>query len=470
MTKQQVEPGHVRAAQYLRASAEHQKYSTGNQAAAIAAYAQARGLDVVRTYVDEGVSGLSLHGRHGLQQLLADVLAGDADFSQILVYDVSRWGRFLNPDQSAHYEFLCAEAGFQISYCAEVFENDGSVASTLLKSLKRVMAAEYSRDLSVKVAQAHARGGAMGFWGGGPAPYGLRRQMVGADGRPGQVMEQGEAKALRGYKTRLVPGPPEEVATVNRIFRLYVNSRLTLRAIARLLNREGVPAGCASTWLWQRLSDLLADRRYVGDLELRKSKGSLGQVRKNLPRREWDRTPDVITPIVSRKLFDAAQRSRTDRMVFMPTEDLLKALKRLHATHGKITHQILREAPGLPAPQTIAARFGGMAGAAAAIGHPRTSVPRTHRPRLDTETLLDRLRALLAREGYLSSRLINDDPNLPRVEAVARRFGGLREAYFLAGYDDFDIAEFSSPVGRARAEAAAIRRARALGDILAGKR
>jgi hypothetical protein len=49
-----------------------------------------------------------------------------ADFTQILVYDISRWGRFRDSDEAAHYEFLCKRAGIAVHYCAEQFENDKS--------------------------------------------------------------------------------------------------------------------------------------------------------------------------------------------------------------------------------------------------------------------------------------------------------------------------------------------------------
>jgi hypothetical protein len=55
--------GLVRAAQYVRMSTEHQKYSTDNQAAAIRKYAEKRGFEIVRTYADEGKSGLKLAAR-----------------------------------------------------------------------------------------------------------------------------------------------------------------------------------------------------------------------------------------------------------------------------------------------------------------------------------------------------------------------------------------------------------------------
>ena len=44
----------IRAAQYVRMSTEHQRYSIHNQADAIAAYARRRGIEILRTYADRG--------------------------------------------------------------------------------------------------------------------------------------------------------------------------------------------------------------------------------------------------------------------------------------------------------------------------------------------------------------------------------------------------------------------------------
>jgi len=137
---------------------------------------------------------------------LADVLSGACAYRTIIVYDVSRWGRFQNPDQAAHYEFLCAEAGVRVEYCGELFQNDGSLSSTILKGLKRAMAAEYSRELSSKVSAGRLGLLRQGYWQGGSAGYGLRRQMVDAHGRRGAILEYGEQKALRGHHIILVPG------------------------------------------------------------------------------------------------------------------------------------------------------------------------------------------------------------------------------------------------------------------------
>ena len=157
----------MRAAQYLRMSTEHQQYSLDNQSTAIGAYAKSHHFEIVETYSDEARSGLRIADRPGLRQLIEDVNRGRAEFSAVLVFDVSRWGRFQDADESAHYEFICKLAGIRVHYCAEQFANDGSVASALMKALKRTMAGEYSRELSTKVFAGQCRIVRNGFKIGG---------------------------------------------------------------------------------------------------------------------------------------------------------------------------------------------------------------------------------------------------------------------------------------------------------------
>jgi len=159
-------------------STEHQRYSTENQADAIRRYAAERGIEIIRTYADEGKSGLRIDGRDALKKLLEDVQSGKADYELILVYDVSRWGRFQDADESAYYEYICKRAGVSVIYCAEQFENDGSPVSTIVKGVKRAMAGEYSRELSAKVFSGQCRLIELGFRQGGPPGYGLRRMLI----------------------------------------------------------------------------------------------------------------------------------------------------------------------------------------------------------------------------------------------------------------------------------------------------
>ena len=133
----------------------------------------------------------------GLKQLLGDVVAGEVHYRLILVYDVSRWGRFQDADESAHYEFICKDAGVPVHYCAEVFANDGTLPNTILKALKRAMAGEYSRELSVRVVRAKRLMTEKGFRVGGIPGYGFRRMLLSADGKPKRLLEPGEQVSPR---------------------------------------------------------------------------------------------------------------------------------------------------------------------------------------------------------------------------------------------------------------------------------
>src|ERR1700733_10579089 len=253
-----------RAAMYVRMSTEHQQYSTENQAEAIKKYALQRNLVIVKSFVDHGRSGLTLSGRLALLELLQEVQSGAADFEVILVYDVSRWGRFQDSDESAYYEYRCKRTHVQVHYCAEQFENDGSPTSALLKTIKRSMAAEYSRELSVKVFAGQSRLTELGFRQRGLGGYGLRRQLVGLDGVVKQVLAKGERKSIQNERIILIPGPEEEVKVVRMIFDLYTAEGMGVRRIAAFLNKKGLqPDG---RWRWTRdaVYTLLTNPKYVG--------------------------------------------------------------------------------------------------------------------------------------------------------------------------------------------------------------
>src|SRR5271154_441228 len=126
MTIPHTDPSPVFAAAYVRMSTEHQQYSTSNQMDVIRDYAKGNEMEIVKVYSDEGKSGLNIKGRDSLAQMIADVEGGKAEFSHILAYDVSRWGRFQDADESAYYEYICRRAKIDVHYCAEQFENDGS--------------------------------------------------------------------------------------------------------------------------------------------------------------------------------------------------------------------------------------------------------------------------------------------------------------------------------------------------------
>src|SRR3984957_18696493 len=123
MSTSQTVPPPISAAAYVRTATQNQD-SASNQMDAIRKYAKRRGMQIVKKYSDTGKSGLSTEGYESLAGMVRDVQSGPINFSAILLYDVSRWGRFQDADESTYYEFICRRAGVSVHYCAEQFESE----------------------------------------------------------------------------------------------------------------------------------------------------------------------------------------------------------------------------------------------------------------------------------------------------------------------------------------------------------
>ncbi len=363
------EPPRVRAAQYVRMSTDHQRYSTENQADAIRAYADARGIDIVRTYADHGKSGLSIVGRDSLQRLLDDVRTGNVDFTMILVYDISRWGRFQDSDESASYEFACRRAGITVEYCAEQFVNDGSAASEIIKSVKRVMSREYSRDLSTKVFAGQCRLIELGFRQGGTAGFGLRRRLIDGTGSVKGDLARGEHKSIQTDRVILTLGPREEVDTVRWIYRSFVEGRRSEADIAKELNARQIPSETGSPWSRGTVHQVLINPKYVGDNVWNRRSAKLKAKSQNNAPEIWVRLDSTFEACVDRALFDAVQAIVVGRSQRLSKAEMLDALRGLLATEGKLSGLIIDEAEGLPSSSVFQARFKGLLRAYALIGY-----------------------------------------------------------------------------------------------------
>jgi len=358
----------ARAAQYVRMSTEHQKYSTLNQAEVILQYAARRGLEIVQTYADQGKSGLRLDGRDALKRLISDVETGKADFQTILVYDISRWGRFQDADESAYYEYVCKRAGITVQYCAEQFENDGSPFSTIVKGVKRAMAGEYSRELSAKVFAGQCRLIELGFRQGGPAGYGLRRELVDQTGIAKARLTRREYKSIQTDRVVLVPGPEDEIRTVRWIYRKFIEDGLSERDIAAILNEKGVAGDLGRPWTRSAVHQVLINEKYVGNNVWNRISFKLKKKRITNQPGTWIRADNVFESVVDRILFDAAQLIIRDRSLQLSDDDMLDRLRLLYESRGYLSAALIDEAEHLPASGVYARRFGGLRRAYEMVG------------------------------------------------------------------------------------------------------
>jgi DNA invertase Pin-like site-specific DNA recombinase len=361
----------VRAAQYLRMSTEHQQYSIENQSASIQRYADANNLFPVVSFVDTGKSGLTLKNRLGLAQLLQVVLSGNAQFEAVLVYDVSRWGRFQDIDESAHYEFVCRSAGIPVHYCTEPFRNDGTTVDAILKSVKRMMAGEYSRELSAKVFEGARNLASLGFRQGGTAGYGFHRSLVSSDRKPKEQLARGQRKSLQEDHVVLSPGHPDEIHCVREIFRMFTEEHKNPLEIANVLNAAavGYPGMSRRKWYRQAVDRILKDPKYIGCNVYGRSTQKLGTARIKLPSSKWAVAPRSWTPLVDSATFLAAQEIFAKHNAAKSNQALLSELATVLAKRGRLSERIVAEQPDLPSQATYRARFGSLSQAFALAGY-----------------------------------------------------------------------------------------------------
>ena len=348
----------MRAAQYLRMSTEHQQYSLDNQSAAIGAYAAVHDFQIVETYSDEARSGLKLRDRPGLRQLIEDVNRGRADFDAVLVFDVSRWGRFQDADESAHYEFLCKLAGIKVHYCAEQFLNDGSVAASLLKALKRTMAAEYSRELSEKTFAGQCRIVQNGFKIGGRAGYGLRRLLLDTSGNPKAILRHGEQKSLTTERVIYTLGDEVELRVVRNIYSMFLEGDMSVTTIMRYLNGMNIPREVPGPWNYDSVHRILTHPKYLGCIVFNRSSSRLHTKKVYHPQAKWVLNPGRFPAIVSAERFRQVQRKLANKVSTRSNDQLLSELRSFLKRHGRLSTKLMCPANGLASYVTYQKRFG----------------------------------------------------------------------------------------------------------------
>lgn len=381
----------LRAAQYVRMSTDRQQYSIQNQAAVIAAYAHAYNFTLVRTYKDEGESGLLIKNRAGLLQLLEDVEGGQTDFGHLLVYDVSRWGRFQDVDESAHYEFMCKRAGIKIAYCAEQFDNDGSMLASIVKNIKRVMAAEYSRELSAKVYAGQCRFARLGYKPCGVAGYGLVRELVDEKDQSKGVMKSGDRKYLTTDHIRIRPGDTKEIAVVRWIFERFLEVKCET-VVAWELNKAKVPTRPGKPWTRVMVGAILRDESYIGNLVFNRRSWKLRQTRTYNPPEQWIRSEGCIEPIVDRDIFVRANKVIRERRVDLTDEEMLLRLRKTLLKEGRLSINIIDRTPGLPCVATCQTHFGSMRNLYRLLGY----TPKRNYEFLDSRRIWSEQKTMLA--------------------------------------------------------------------------
>ena len=302
-----------RAVVYYRQCAKlGQKIPLKVQQDNVRTFAKKYNIEIVNEYLDRrSPGGETIASWRELKEMVR-LVEKDDSFQFVLCYDSSRWGRSHGKSMTNHYETLCSNHGKKVIYtCLNVFDPNNEMnplITQLRRSIDRYQAAEYARHLSKKVSEGCAKKAKLGYWLGGPPPYGMERLMVDQHNRPVQVLRPGQRAALKNGHVILQPGCPEEVAVIRDIFRLFVDDNYSEMQIAELLNSKNIhsPYGC----LWKKsiVLRILRDEHYAGAIVYNKTSRKLGSKKVTNAPEEWIVIPNCHEAIVSQEVFEQVRK------------------------------------------------------------------------------------------------------------------------------------------------------------------
>jgi Recombinase len=243
------------------------------------------------------------------------------------------------------------------SYCAEQFENDGSPTATIIKSVKRAMAGEYSRELSTKVFKGQCRLIQLGFRQGGPAGYGLRRMLVDQSGRQKGLLNRGEQKSLQTDRVILVPGPEEEIEVVRNIYRMFIREGKREAEIARWLQSSNTASESGRLWTSGMVHQILTNEKYIGNNVYNRVSFKLKKKRVRNTSEMWIRHDQAFAPIIDVAAFFIARGVIEERHRHFSDDEMIDWLKRLYLANGRLSAHLINATDGAPSSSVYRSRF-----------------------------------------------------------------------------------------------------------------
>jgi len=208
----------------------------------------------------------------------------------------------------------------------------------------------------------------LGFRQGGPAGYGLRRQLIDQNRNPKGLLGRGERKSLQTDRVILVPGPDEEVATVRKIYDLFVTHGRTEREITETLNGRGVLGEHGRPWTRETVHQVLTNPKYIGANIYNRRSFKLKHKRVNNPAQMWIWRDGAFDSIIPVSLFEQARTIIESRHRHLSDEELLERLRELLRVHGKLSGILINETDDMPSSACYSSRFGSLTRAYELIG------------------------------------------------------------------------------------------------------
>ena len=293
-------PGDYRVALYVRLSREDENDgpsgSVTNQLSLLNEFVTENRLSVYDTYIDDGWSGTNFD-RPEFQRMISDIECGKVNM--VITKDLSRLGR--DYITVGHYmERYFPENRVRYISLLDAVDTGVDSSSNDITPFRAIMNDMYAKDISKKIKSVKRDKQRKGEFIGGKPMYGYK-------------MHPSE-------KNKIVVD--EEVAPiVRRIFAMALEGT-SCRQIAAILNAEHVPTPAtycgwtpgvkgpyAGMWSSQRISDMLQNETYIGNMVQGRSKKVSYKSKKSIrqARKDWVVVEGTHEPLVDKEVFQKVQ-------------------------------------------------------------------------------------------------------------------------------------------------------------------
>lgn len=283
-----------KAALYIRVSTESQKEASSipAQKEMLLSYAQnILEIDRYEYFVDAGFTGTNTN-RPKFHEMIEHCKR--KEFTHVIVAKIDRISRNI-VDFSKLYAIF---SKYDVTFISlrEAFDTSTPIGQALLKVI--LSFAEYEIDGTKKRVMTVMKNRVKeGKWNGIPVSYGYRWDP----------------------ETEMPVLVQEEAAVVRMIYEEFLSAG-NLNQVARNLNDSGIPSQKGKTWLQTTLRHMLTNPCYKGAYVWNKYRYDKENKRHlNLPE-EWSIKEDMLPPIVSKEVWDAAQEKLASRQVEKKTD------------------------------------------------------------------------------------------------------------------------------------------------------
>jgi hypothetical protein len=282
------------------------------------------------------------------------------------------------------------------------------------------MAAEYSRELGVKVFAGKVRLARSGFRMGGKPGYGVRRMMLSGTGEPKGLIGTGDMKSYSRDRVVLVPGPRQEQEVIKKIYSLMFEG-VRCKKIAERLNSEKVPFLDGRQWHYWSVLEVLRNPKYAGINAWGRSNQRLYGPTQKLPREKWITCEGAFAPIIPPRTYWQMQQLLDNKRIYTD-QQMLDGLRKVWKIHGNISRTLIRLTKDVPCETQYYRRFGTLENAYRQIGY--VQVQREFNGpehRILSEQLRDRLAGKVERASGGRVQLVRRNLKLRPVLVVDGR-------------------------------------------------